>query len=304
MTGALVFVAIPPSPPVPPVLPGALPLAPFLKTLHAAGIEDILLLATRNVLAGIHRDEPAGFTPVEIDETSDDNLLYLAKQGLAHLDQRCERLLLFPISPSCPSPPSKEVMQALFSAPSDLLVPLYGQVPGFPLLLSNRLFSNIQKNKVPGRGIAPLIQAAGTTPHFLPFSPDDDFVSAESDEAEPSACTGYPPLFTVRPTMKLALRHEEAFFGPGPYRLLRLIEQTGSLRMACTQMGLSYSKGWKTVENIEKQFGYKVLFRTRGGQEHGRSELTKNGRWLLEKYAAYQNDLSIEMYRLYLKHFL
>ena len=45
------------------------------------------------------------------------------------------------------------------------------------------------------------------------------------------------------PHIKVELRAEDKFFGPGVCELLELIEQTGSLQSACTEMGLSYSKG-------------------------------------------------------------
>ena len=45
------------------------------------------------------------------------------------------------------------------------------------------------------------------------------------------------------PHIKVELRAEDKFFGPGVCELLELIEQTGSLHSACTEMGLSYSKG-------------------------------------------------------------
>ena len=44
------------------------------------------------------------------------------------------------------------------------------------------------------------------------------------------------------------------FFGEGPCRLLHLIEETGSLRSAAAQMGLSYSKALRLVQHAEKNW--------------------------------------------------
>ena len=93
------------------------------------------------------------------------------------------------------------------------------------------------------------------------------------------------------------------FFGPGPYLLLSLIEETESLRLACQQMGISYSKGWNMVSNMEKQVGYSLVARQRGGKEKGRSDITPKGQELLRTYTAFQRDTKQQVQRLFEKHF-
>ena len=46
----------------------------------------------------------------------------------------------------------------------------------------------------------------------------------------------------MKPALRVMLCDDagERFFGEGPCRLLHLIEETGSLRSAAAQMGLSY----------------------------------------------------------------
>ena len=57
----------------------------------------------------------------------------------------------------------------------------------------------------------------------------------------------------------------ERFFGEGPCRLLHLIEETGSLRSAAAQMGLSYSKALRLVQHAEKELGFALTCKTIGG---------------------------------------
>ena len=47
----------------------------------------------------------------------------------------------------------------------------------------------------------------------------------------------------------------EKFFGEGPCRLLRLVEQTGSLRCAAMEMGMAYSKAMKLLKQAEAALG-------------------------------------------------
>lgn len=61
----------------------------------------------------------------------------------------------------------------------------------------------------------------------------------------------------MKPALRVMLCDDagERFFGEGPCRLLHLIEETGSLRSAAAQMGLSYSKALRLVQHAEKGTG-------------------------------------------------
>jgi len=62
------------------------------------------------------------------------------------------------------------------------------------------------------------------------------------------------------------------------------IRRTDSVRMACEQMGISYSKGWKMINTMEEELGYKVTKRQQGGRNGGSACLTPEGETLLAKY--------------------
>ena len=59
------------------------------------------------------------------------------------------------------------------------------------------------------------------------------------------------------------------FFGNGPMRLLQLIGETGSLRCAAQQMGLSYSKALVIVKRAEAELGFALTEKTIGGRGGG-----------------------------------
>lgn len=107
----------------------------------------------------------------------------------------------------------------------------------------------------------------------------------------------------VHPELRVYLAGNRRFFGPGPCYLLSLVDETGSLQEACTQMGVSYSKGWHMVENIEDQIGKKVVERRRGGRKGGQSSLTEDGRALVETYRAFFAECREAMDKLFQKHF-
>ena len=81
----------------------------------------------------------------------------------------------------------------------------------------------------------------------------------------------------MKPALRVMLCDDagERFFGEGPCRLLHLIEETGSLRSAAAQMGLSYSKALRLVQHAEKELGFALTCKTIGGRGGGGSTLTQ-----------------------------
>ncbi len=69
-------------------------------------------------------------------------------------------------------------------------------------------------------------------------------------------------------------------FGTGMVRLLEIVERTGSIRQACQEMGMAYSKSWKILKKTEEEFGVSLL--ERDGRRGSR--LTEAARALLRDY--------------------
>ena len=72
--------------------------------------------------------------------------------------------------------------------------------------------------------------------------------------------------------LKLKIYLEDSrdkFMGIGVLWLLRKMEQNLSLRAAANDLGISYSKAFRMVENLESALGMKVLDRKKGGSSRG-----------------------------------
>lgn len=92
-------------------------------------------------------------------------------------------------------------------------------------------------------------------------------------------------------------------FGEGPYRLLRNVQQTGSLWKAAAEMGMSYSKAWRLMGSLEKRLKFPLLERHAGGASGGGSLLTSKAQDLLDRYEKFQKDVDEVLERTYKKHF-
>lgn len=106
--------------------------------------------------------------------------------------------------------------------------------------------------------------------------------------------------------IKLILTKEEDFFGPGIYRLLKYIDETGSIQAGAAKMKMSYSKGWKMVNKAEKEMGFLFLNRCNGGKHGGSSTITEEGRLFMERYHAMLEDvrrISQNFFDIYFRDF-
>ena len=69
-------------------------------------------------------------------------------------------------------------------------------------------------------------------------------------------------------------------FGKGTAMLLRGVDTHHSLNKAAKDMGMAYSKAWKSINATEEYLGFKLIERQ---AQHG-SVLTEKGRRFLEVY--------------------
>jgi molybdate transport system regulatory protein len=92
-------------------------------------------------------------------------------------------------------------------------------------------------------------------------------------------------------------------FGPGPARLLRGVRQTGSLRKAAAELGMSYNKAWWNIHTMEERLGFSLLIRSTGGATGGGSTLTPDAVDLLARFDALQQEAATVLEALYVKHF-
>ncbi len=84
--------------------------------------------------------------------------------------------------------------------------------------------------------------------------------------------------------------NSEPVLGPGRVELLERIEQTGSIRQAAQQMGMSYAQAWKMIDHINTHFGEPIVISHRGGKGGGHAELTAKGKHLSLAFKAFHQQ--------------
>jgi molybdate transport system regulatory protein len=92
-------------------------------------------------------------------------------------------------------------------------------------------------------------------------------------------------------------------FGEGPYRLLKGVELTGSLREAAARIGMAYSKARRVITGCERSLGFALTLRKIGGASGGSSEVTVKGTELMREYEALRDEIENAIGEAYKKHF-
>ena len=95
----------------------------------------------------------------------------------------------------------------------------------------------------------------------------------------------------------------QKFFGEGPARLLRGIEEKGSLRGAALAMEMAYTKALTIIKNAENALGFPLVIRVTGGKSGGGSVLTSEGKRWLRQYERYRDDCLKANQDLYRRYF-
>jgi len=102
---------------------------------------------------------------------------------------------------------------------------------------------------------------------------------------------------------KVWLDRDGKAFGEGPFKLLKLIEKTGSLHRAAMEMKMSYRKAWLTIHSIEGKLGFPLLDKHVGGRSGGGSTITAAGTAFMKQYEGFRSDVRESLEEIYQKHF-
>ena len=93
--------------------------------------------------------------------------------------------------------------------------------------------------------------------------------------------------------VKVKVKGENIFWGSGMMELLELIKKCGSLKQACEQMQMSYSKGYRIIKAAEGELGFPILHSEKGGIQGGGSVLTPEGEKFANCYQSFLTEMTV-----------
>jgi molybdate transport system regulatory protein len=95
----------------------------------------------------------------------------------------------------------------------------------------------------------------------------------------------------------LTLKNGEGILGDGKWRLMKKIEETGSISQAAEKLGISYRKAWGDLKKAEELLGFPFMVKIRGGHAGGSSVLTQQGIEFLKAYGRFRKTMERAMQR-------
>lgn len=270
----------------------------IIHTFQQAGASSILVVTGYQAIELEKHLARSGVICIRNEEWETTDMMHSVKLGLSSLQGGHEYLLFTPADIPLFT---LSTVRRLLQTGAPLAVPCMGEQSGHPLLISKRL-------------IPPLLSYEGTLglKDALKKTRIQKKIVEVCDEGillDMEYETGYHKLLERHnrqpfcPHIMVALERELSFFDRNTAMLLRLVEQVHSVRRACSLMGVSYSKGWKILNEMELQSGITIVKRRAGGQTGGNTKLTPEGLLFLERFEQYEKNVSqfaaSEFYRIF-----
>jgi len=84
---------------------------------------------------------------------------------------------------------------------------------------------------------------------------------------------------------------DKGIMGDGKWKILKAIDEHGSLKAATEALGITYRRTWGDLKQIEEDLGFLLLEKTRGGKDGGQTQLTLKGKKLVEAFDVFHGKV-------------
>ena len=255
----------------------------IVATLKQAGAEKIVMVTGYNADALERHLAGSGIVFLRNENYEHTHMFDSAKIGLKYLVDKCDKILFTPVDIPLFT---AATVSALLNSGAELACPMFNGQTGHPLLMSDWVARGILLDSGEN-GMQGAITRCGVDMRKIPV--DDEGILHDADTYQDyKKLLAFHNKQLARPIISVAIARETQFFDSKTAMLLTLIDETGSVRAACTRLQISYSAGWNTLRNLENQMHKAIVKRSQGGSGGGNSQLTEDGKDLLRRYRKYE----------------
>jgi molybdate transport system regulatory protein len=82
------------------------------------------------------------------------------------------------------------------------------------------------------------------------------------------------------------------YVGIGRIELLENIVRYGSISRAAKEMGMSYKRAWKLIDELNQMSDKPLVVKVQGGKQGGGATLTESGDALVKQFRAFEKKLA------------
>ena len=216
------------------------------------------------------------------------------QEGLSFLRGKFDRVFVVPGDTPLFLP---STLKAMLSSSASLVVPENKHVNGYPLLLDGRAVDFLLSQ--PDYAAAEAAVRKGGIPMESVIVEDSGILLRGSDMTHKKLLIQNHNSQLSRPVTEVTLCTGSPLYDPRLSRLLHLVEDTRSVRDACSLMQISYSAAWNMLNRVEDELGFPLVTRIRGGSTGSGSVLTEKGRSLMRAYDHFSEHLNLAAKELY-----
>lgn len=258
----------------------------LIRIFQQAGASRIVLVAGQDIEKLKRHIARMDVVCLENPNYANTEMFDSVKIGLEYLKGKCDKVQITPVDIPLFS---VDTVMRLAESDEPVVLPIHEGETGHPLQIAAALFDKIIAYDGAG-GLAGAVDSLGLSRCFLEVRDAGILLDVEKSDDYDELLAQHS-LSALIPLVKLLITRDGLTYGPGSHHLLHLVDETQSLRLACQQMGISYSKGWKMINALEEMFGYNIVVRQQGGRHGGKSETTQKGKELLANYDAFVEDV-------------
>ena len=269
-----------------------------VATFQQAGVEKIVMVTGYNAVMLERHLAGNGVVFLRNDNYETTQMFDSVRIGLSYLRDKCGRVLFTPVDIPLFT---ADTVRRLLETDAPLACPAVDGETGHPTLIGASLFDRILSDSG-DQGLRGALNRCGAELTLIPV--EDRGILHDADTPEDyKALLRYHNEQLARPVLNVELARERVFFDTRTAMLLRLIDETRSVRQACQRIQMSYSSGWNVIRTLEGQLNRTLILRSQGGVGGGKSSLTDDGKLLLERYDAYVDALREKAGELFESYF-
>ncbi len=269
-----------------------------VTTFQQAGIGRIVVITGYQAELLEHHLAGRGIVFLRNERYRETQMFDSACIGLSYLRGKCDRVLFTPVDIPLFT---AATVRALIASDAALACPVCEGRTGHPTMISADLIDGILAD-AGENGLQGAFSRCGVPMEQIPVA-DPGVLHDADTPADYQNLLRYHNEQLIRPVVHVSLAREKPFFDERAAMLLALVQETGSVRMACQRMQLSYSSGWNVIRTLESQLSRPLVERSQGGAGGGKSRLTPAGRQLLDRYGDYAAAVRAEAEALFDDYF-
>lgn len=261
-----------------------------IKNFQDAGVEEIVVVTGYKSEVLQRHLSDKGVKTIENVQFANTKMFDSLCLGLRVLEGPYDAALLTPGDVPLVQP---ETIKKLLKAQASVVRPVYRGEPGHPVLLAAELVPKVLNN-VGTDGLRGVLESLEEP--ILDVEVNDAGITMDADTPEDFKNLRRQKMENrsggeLWPDIHIHIAKGDTILTPETAQFLEMIGHTGSIQGACSCMHMSYTRGWRMLNRMEKDLGYPLIERFPGGVSGGGSVMTAKGKRLLAAYQTYRDTL-------------